>query len=153
VMEDDIEIIRDPALLPYLVERLDEAVGRDGWDVLFTDRDTKDKQGNYVPCSSFLKRPNFVPADPERFGRQEPVGSEFRKIGARYGTYSMILRRSGMKKILEFLKAHQAFLAYDMDVNMPNGIRLFTVLDDVVSTQPRAPTDNGAPNYRLEARS
>jgi len=150
VMEDDIEVIQDPNLLPSLIDRLDALVGEEGWDALFTDRDTKDKTGRYVPCVSYAKRPNFLPSDPERFAKVEAVGDAFRRVGARYGAYSMILRRSGMEKILGFLKAHQVFLPYDMDMTLPNGIRLFTVVEDVVSTQPRAPTDNGAPNYRTE---
>ncbi|MFI5334691.1 MAG: hypothetical protein ACHQT8_05965 [Chlamydiales bacterium] len=59
----------------------------------------------------------------------------------------MILRRSGIQKILNFLKCHQIFLPYDMEYTLPPDIRLYTVLEDIVSTQPRAPTDNGAPNY------
>ena len=151
IMEDDIEIIRDPNLLSDLIERLDALVGENGWDILFTDRDTKDKKGNYVPCISYAKRPNFIPSHPERFAVNQQIGLDFRKIGARYGAYSMIVRKSGVKKLLAFMKAHQVFLPYDMDMTLPNTIRLFTVLDDVVSTQPRAPTDNGAPNYRWES--
>jgi hypothetical protein len=59
----------------------------------------------------------------------------------------MILRRSGIKKLLQFFKAHQIFLPYDMDYILPPGIKLFTVLEDVVSNFPKADSDNGAPNY------
>ena len=52
-----------------------------------------------------------------------------------------------MEKIVGFLKKHRIFLPYDMEYTQPPGIRLFTVLKDVVSTQPMALTDNGAPNY------
>ncbi len=148
VMEDDIEIIRDPHLVSDLIDKLDSLVGKEGWDLLFTDLDTKNNQGEYVPCYSFAWRPNFTPENPGRFSKRWEVGPEFRRIGARYGAYSMIVRRSGMEKILRFFKEHAIFLPYDMEFTLPDGIRLFTVAQDVVSTQPAALTDNGAPNYK-----
>ena len=148
VMEDDIEILRDPRSLSDLIDRLESLVGEDGWDILFTDRDTKSKKGEYVECKSFSPRPDFTPQSPERFAQQEMVGSEFRRVGARYGTYSMLIHRSGITKLLQFMKAHQVFLPYDFECTLPNDIRLYTVLEDVVSTQPCALSDNGEPNYK-----
>lgn len=147
IMEDDIEIFRDPRILSDLIEKLDQLVGKDGWDILFTDRDTKGQDGKYVPCLSYAIRPNYIPHDPLRFAKREAISEEFRHVGARYGSYSMIVRKSGMKKILDFLKFYEIFLPYDMEYTLPPDIRLYTVLEDVVSTQPQAPTDNGAPNY------
>lgn len=149
VIEDDIEIAQNPHLLSERVRELDEAVGRDGWDVLFTDQDTKNIDGWYIPCSSFAWRPNYAPPNPHRFAEKKEVGTHFKQIGARYGSYSMILRRSGIKKILNFFKCYQIFLPYDMEYTQPANIRLFAVKEDIVSTQPRAPSDNGAPNYIL----
>lgn len=148
VMEDDIKIVQDPQILPFLIDRLDALVGREGWDLLFTDRDTLNNQGNPVPCTAFAWRPNFTPRNPLKFGLREDVGSDFRRIGARYGAYSMIVRRSGIKKLLDFFKNYQIFLPYDMDFTLPNNIQLYTVLQDVVTTQPGAPSDNGGPNYK-----
>ena len=149
VMEDDIQIIRNPHLMSDLVEKLDHTVGKNHWDILFTDRDTKNQKGEYVPCTAYAKRPNFTPKNPERFAQAKPVGA-FRKIGARYGAYSMIVRRSGMKKILDFIKKHKVFLPYDMEFYLPNDIHLYTVNKDVVSTLPNALSDNGAPNYKTK---
>ncbi len=148
VMEDDIEIIRDPHILSELIDKLDTLIGKDGWDILFTDRDTKGQDGNYVPCLSYAIRPNYTPSNPLRFAEREEISPDFRRVGARYGSYSMILRRSGIEKILGFLKFHQIFLPYDMEYTLPPDICLYTVLDDVVSTQPRAPSDNGIPTYK-----
>lgn len=146
VMEDDIQVIRNPHLLSDLIVELDQTVGKKRWDILFTDRDTKNQKGEYVPCTAYAKRPNFQPSRPERFAHTKQVGS-FRKIGARYGAYSMIVRRSGMKKILDFLKTYKVFLPYDMEFYLMNNIRLYTVKDDIVSTFINALSDNGAPNY------
>ncbi len=147
VMEDDIEVIRSPHIISDLVKKLDKAVGKNGWDILFTDRDTKNNNGEYVPCLGSALRLNFTPSDKKRFARRENVTPEIRRIGARFGAYSMIVRRSGMEKLLEFFKEYKLFLPFDMDFSMPNDIKLFSVIDDVVSTIPNSPSDNGGPNY------
>jgi GR25 family glycosyltransferase involved in LPS biosynthesis len=147
IMEDDIEIIQDPHLLSDRIDELDATVGKEGWDVLFTDRDSKNRDGNYVPCSSYAWRPNYTPADPYRFAEKRDISEHLLKIGARYGSYSMLLKRSGIRKILSFLKCHRVFLPYDMEYTQPNNIRLFCVKEDIVSTQPMAPSDNGVCNY------
>ncbi len=148
VMEDDIEVIQNPHLMSELIERLDEQVGKQKWDLLFTDQDTKDQQGQYVECRGFALRPNFTPPNPNRLYVRKKISKDFRKIGLRYGSYSVIVRRSGMKKILDFFKQYHLFLPYDMEFYFPPKINLYTVLDDVVSTQPRASSDNGSPNYQ-----
>jgi len=150
VIEDDIEIFQNPHLLSDLVEELDAAVGKDGWDVLFTDRDTKNTEGRYVPCSSYAWRPNYTPKGIQRFAEKKEVSASILQIGARYGSYSMILRRSGMKKIVDFLNCYSVFLPYDMEYTQPANIRLFCTKEDIVSTQPRAPSDNGNPNYMMQ---
>lgn len=148
VMEDDIQVIRNPFLISVYIDRLNELVGNDGWDILFTDRDTKGKDGKYVICRSFAPRPNFTPQDPLKFAKEpEMLNADFRRIYARYGAYSMVIRRSGMKKILDFVKQYKVFLPYDMDYYLPEDIHLFSVMNDIVSTKPDALSDNGTPNY------
>jgi len=148
VMEDDIQVIRDPHLISDLIDYLDVIVGKEGWDILFTDPDTKNGQGNYVPCAAYAWRPNFTPSNPERFVERQEISPDFRRIGARYGAYSMIVRRSGMKKLLNFFKHYHIFLPYDMDFTQPNDIRFYTLTYDLVSTLPKALSDNGSPNYK-----
>ena len=149
VMEDDVSVVRDPRTIPDLIDALDKKVGKKKWDVLFTDRDTIDnKTGRYIPCLGYAERLNFTPPTPERFTKQTRVGKTFRKIGARYGMYSYIIRRSGMRKILNFVKEHKIFLPIDMEFYLPSNVRIYTVQKDVVSTQRFAPSDNGRPGYR-----
>ena len=152
VMEDDIQVIKNPHLISEMISKLDAQVGKKGWDILFTDKDTKDQKGSYVVCSSYAQRPNFTPANVERFSMKQNISNDFRQIGARYGAYSMIIRRSGMRKLLKFFKKYQIFLPYDMDFCMPNNIKLFTVIDDIVSTLPKTFSDNGLPNYKKKRK-
>ncbi len=147
VMEDDIQIIKDPHKISSLIDKLDNLVGKKGWDILFTDKDAKDRNGNYVVCLSYAKRPNFSPLHPERFAVRKQIDSDFIKIGARYGAHSMIIRKSGIQKLLKFFCKYSLFLPYDMDFTMPDDIHLYTVTDDIVSNQPGALSDNGSPGY------
>jgi GR25 family glycosyltransferase involved in LPS biosynthesis len=151
IMEDDILIVKNPREVSNLIDLLDKQVGKSGWDMLFTDQDTIDNvTGQYIPCFSYARRPNFTPNDPGRISSRTDVGKEFRRIGARYGMYSFIIRRSGMQKILTFISQHKIFLPIDMEFYFPDHMRIYTVRKDVVSTQRFAPSDNGGPNYETK---
>lgn len=148
IMEDDIEVIRDPHILSDLIDQLDILVGKDGWEFFFTDRDTKNKEGQYIPAYGHARRPNLDPGDSYRFESRYNISPDLRKVGARYGAYSMIVRRSGMRQMLDYLTNYKIFFPYDMDFHMPSGVRMYTVVDDVVSTQIDALSDNGSPYYK-----
>src|SRR3989338_8400347 len=137
VMEDDVEVIQSPHLLSDRIEELDTLVGSNNWDLLFTDQNTKNKKGEYVQCIGYARKPNFSPENPERFSLSEDINATFRKIGARYGAYSMIVRRSGMKKILDHFKTYNIFLPYDMEFYLPRDLTIYVLINDIVSTQPR----------------
>lgn len=149
VMEDDIEVIQNPDLISDRIDELDQLVGTNGWDVLFTDRDSKNSKGEYVSTIYYAWRPNYTPPHSHRIGLKPEISANLRMIGGRYGSYSMILRRSGIRKLLSFFKCYKIYQPYDVDYSQPANIRLFTVLDDIVSTNIKAQSDNGAPNYSL----
>lgn len=147
VMEDDIKVIKDPRILSDLIEKLDRKLGKNAWDILFTDRDMKDAYGKDLPSEGMARRPNFNPNDLTRFYVKKDIDQNFRKIGSRFGATSMIIRRSGMKKLLDFYKKYQLYHPYDMDYYLPEGIQVYTVREDVVTNIPGAISDNGGPNY------
>lgn len=142
VMEDDIKIIKDPKILPVLIDHLNMFVGKGNWDILFTDRDFKNKKNEYVPNTGYARRPNFTPNNTEKFASRRNIGKEFRKIGARFGTTSMIISRTGMGKILAYYDKYHIFLPIDMELSMPNDINLYTVQEDVVGNLPDASSNN-----------
>lgn len=148
VIEDDIEVIKDPNILPKLIDILDRIIEQRNlpkWDILFTDRDTRNSKGEYIPALGFAKRPNFRPYNTTRFSVQRNIHPLFRSIGARYGTYSMIIRKSGMHKIMDHYKKYNIFLPYDMELILPNDIHLYTVREDIVAHRIDHISDNGAP--------
>ena len=152
VLEDDINVVQNPHLLTNKIHELDELIGHDGWDILFTDIDTKNKNGDYIPCSAYAKRPNFFPKNPNKFAVKTKINDSFRKIGARYGAYSMIIRKSGIEKILSFIKTYKIFLPYDLDFIFPENMRMYTLNHDIVTTLTNPPSDNSNPNYLLNQK-
>ncbi len=148
VMEDDIDVLRDPRIIPDLIDELDQVVGKENWDILFTDVDIRDQNGYHKSTIWAARRPDYPQSLPKNdFTENRIINGNFRKIGARYGATSMIVRRSGMKKLLQFFDAHSIFLPYDLDFIYPQNIKLYTVLLDVVSNLPKALSDNGSPFY------
>lgn len=146
VMEDDIEPIKNPRIISELINKLDKI--DPNWDILFTDRDTKNNRGQYVPCRAVAQRPDEKPYDLGFFLSKFCTASkDFSQIGMRYGAYSMVMRRSGVIKILQYYKNHQIFLPYDMEFFLDPTIKIYCVNDDVVSHHPKSLSDNGAPNY------
>lgn len=114
----------------------------------FTDRDIRDSEGKYVPCYGYRERPNFSPSNLAALSVRSPISKNIRLIGARFGATSMIVRRSGMKKILNFYEKYNAFFSYDMEFHVPQGIKLFTVTQDIVSKKIDALSDNASPCYK-----
>ena len=146
IMEDDVEPVDDPTQISELIRKLDQVV--EDWDILFTDIDTKDAAGNHVPCRSIAARPNFNIEPLSSFlSRFYQVNSEFSRTGMRYGAYSMIVRRSGMEKILNFYKTYRIFLPYDMDIWLIPDLHMYNTNKDIVSHRANSLTDNGYPGY------
>lgn len=144
IMEDDIDIRSDPRKIPDLIDRLDSLVGKGNWDILFTDRDFRNAAGHYAPAYTAAKRPDLAFfSQTQDFSKKTQVSSDFLQIAARYGTTSMIIRRSGIRKLLQFFKAHQIYLPYDMDLVYMRGIKIYTVLEDIIGNLSHAISDVG----------
>ncbi len=147
VLEDDIEVIRDPRILPDIINALDTEVGSENWDILFTDKDMRRADGVYIAGWSAARRPDITFANKTNDYSTRVRRGEFFKIGCRYGTQSMIVRRSGMRKLLQYFKTHGIYFPYDMDLIIPYGIKIYTVAEDVVGNLPQALSDVGVPWY------
>jgi GR25 family glycosyltransferase involved in LPS biosynthesis len=133
VMEDDIEVLADPLQLSSLIIALDDLAP--DWDILYTDLETKNEFGVRVPCKAILPRPNLIPEPLDFYLRRIPINDTFMEIGMRYGCYSMIIRRSGIEKILEFFKTYRLYLPIDMELFFIKGLKQIVVQNDIVSTR------------------
>ncbi len=148
VMEDDVEILSSPNEIPDLIEKLDLIDPE--WDILFTDPDTKDTLGRSVPCRALAFRPNFhIEPLSSFFTKFYSVSPEFSRTGMRYGAYSMVIRHSGMKKILDYYNSYGVFLPYDMDFWLIPNLKMYSVNKEIVSHRAGSLSDNGRPNYKL----
>lgn len=146
VMEDDIEVMSDPREISNYIDKLDQAIGKN-WDILYTDRNTRSNHGEDVPAAGMARRPNFDPLDKQQYYIHNEINEHFIQIGARFGTYSMIIRKSGAKKILDFYKKYDIFFPYDLDIYLAKGIRIFTLKQNMMRSLLHAPSDNGGANY------
>jgi len=147
VMEDDVEVTQDPRILSDLIDELDALVGQDNWDVLFTDVDYRSGVAKYVPAYGATKRPDMDCSPNERYSdkytKSVQVSAHFRKIAARFGTASMIIRRSGIIKLLQFSKERGIFLPYDMENYLPAGIQRYGLTFDLVTNMLQSISDIG----------
>lgn len=148
VLEDDIEVLGDPHQISELLPELDALTGTGGWDVLFTDVDYRSPAGEYLTARGAAKRPD---CDCTPQGRLAPQYTEtvqlnehFRRVAARFGSTSMILRRSGIAKLLSFFMVGGLYGPYDLDNLLPRGIRRYGLTFDLVTNMRHSISDVGA---------
>ncbi len=136
VIEDDIAVKEDPRRLTDLIDRLDALRGPEGWDVLYTDPpyEPENKIGPFLEALPWLWRPDL--RVDESIRDTCDAGENFMNVGNRIGTHSLIIRRSGMKKILDFYATHPIFVPYDREIALIPGIRLFMPKHAIVSVFP-----------------
>ena len=151
VMEDDIEVLEDPHRLSDLIDELDVLVGYDNWDMLFTDRDYRTGVGQYLPAYGAAKRPDMDCSPQHRysdpFTKTIQVNDHFRKVAARFGTASMIIRRSGIIKLLEFWKTRNIYLPCDLENYLAPGIQRYGLTFDLVTNMLGSLSDIGVAGY------
>ena len=156
VLEDDIEVLDDPRKLSDYVDMLDDLLGKDGWDVLFTDQDCRSRTGQYIIAYGACEHPDMDCSVQARtkddYTLKKNISPYFRQISARFGAYSMIIRRSGIIKLLEFSKKHLIYQPYDLENYLMPDIRRFSLRYDLVTNMLNALTDNEKPNYKQESQ-
>jgi len=134
VLEDDICVKREPHYISTLIERLDALVGKDNWDVLYTDQDREfDSERDLDSVLWYIFRPDVGPSNQAFLRKRDVVSEDFVKLGSRWRTHSMIIRRSGMRKILAFEKKHHMFIPYDHEIALVDDIRLYMTRYPVVT--------------------
>lgn len=156
VLEDDMTVLENPHILSDLIEKLDDIVGKDRWDILYTGSDVSYKP--YYDWQNDLKsdiinlqtewywRPDLEQKDFLKYSKRKIVSEDFLQIGGRMGTFSMIIRRSGMEKILNYYRKHSIFIPYDHDIaNVPN-IQLYSLRYPFITHQ-YFPTDVSKKNH------
>ena len=146
VMEDDIRVVSDPREISSLIGALDSLAPT--WDIFFTDNETKGGDGRQVFCGGIRPRPNFAYHGLSYYVERKQINADIIKLGLRFGAYSMVIRRSGIKKLLDYFKTYKLFFPYDMEYFFPPDIRLYACTRDIVTTIAGGISDNGNPTYK-----
>ena len=145
IMEDDIKVISNPHELSFFINVLNNYAP--DWDVLFTDNEIKGGNGEPVPCTVIRPRPLLKVEPLDYYLKRTPIHPDITKIGMRFGSASMIINRSGIKKLLEFFKAYKLYFPYDIDNFLVPGINLYMCNRDIVTNISGGPSDNAKPAY------
>jgi len=139
VLEDDVEFTGDVNHLPALLSNLSE-IDPD-WDVFYTDVDSKNDKGEYVPslASDFRPDQSYFPLS--YYTKRTQAGREIMKIGQRFGMYSLFISRKGIKKILDYFTHVYVWAAVDIDIHYIPNINEYSAMRDIVSIHSRSISD------------
>lgn len=133
VMEDDICVVRNPLLISNLIRHLDQL--QKDWDILYTDVESKDANGEYLYPRAVFPRPNVIQKSVESYNCYQKINNLFVEVGMRYGCYSMIIRRSGIEKILSYFNEHGFFYPLDNELcHVPN-LKQVTLTKEFITHQ------------------
>lgn len=125
ILEDDIRVAENPHLLSEEIEALDKA--DPDWDLLYTDDRT-----HFDPFTpGTVWRPDMELCYDTLY-TYSPLGEQFMRIGGRCQMHSVLMRRSGIEKILSFYKARGIFMPYDVEAAFISGIRLYNLRHEIV---------------------
>jgi GR25 family glycosyltransferase involved in LPS biosynthesis len=133
VMEDDIDIKDNPHKLADLIDSLDALVGSEGWDVLYTDMVESEHCLDPKLSYWWMWRPDLPSMDNTALAKLTILNEDFAQIGSRAFVHSMIIRRSGMKKILDFIKNKGIYIPYDHELSLAPGIQLYCLRKNLVT--------------------
>ena len=136
VLEDDFVLEDDPLRLSEFIDELDAQVGSNGWDILYTDLDYLrglDESKDLLQQMPYKWRPDMPDFDLHALLEHVSVGENFLKIGSRLMTHSMIIRRSGIEKILNFYRDHGLFLPYDHELGFIPDMRCYVLKSAITS--------------------
>lgn len=153
VLEDDFVLKGNPHLLSIHISKLDQLAP--DWDLLYTDMDTENAPFYDAPndFETDLKghllyywRPDMKLKDDLPLRKRTIISPDFLKIGGRMRTTSIIIRRSGMKKILQQLKSHGIFAPYDHELSLIPNIQLYNLRYSLITFMPSR-SDIAEENY------
>ncbi len=137
ILEDDILACDNPHKLTELIDKLDHLREEEGWDLLYTDYDSlagidpKKSLEEQLPMKWRPDMPYICLSD---FLENTDISEDFAKIGSRIRTHSMILRRSGMEKILDFYKDRGIFIPYDHEISFVPDMRFYVLKHNIVTS-------------------
>ena len=137
VMEDDVEFMDDIHLIP---ERLQTLTASDHeWDIFYTDVDWRKPDGSYLISNYYNPRPDQSINLTEYNQERKPLSDDIMRIQKRWGTHSMIISRSGMKKIIDYYSTYHLWTPIDADLHYIPNIREYSARHEIVTNWNKSP--------------
>lgn len=140
ICEDDIKILDNPHKISYYLAELNSL--DENWDILYTDIDSRGPDGNIIKSLSSDFRPDMKDYSLEAFIDRTICTPNIMKIGQRFGNYSYLISKKGIKKILDYFDQNFLWTAYDIEIHYIPGIREYSLTCDLVSFDWTLPSDN-----------
>jgi len=137
ICEDDIEVVEDVHLISQYLQEL-SLIDPD-WDVFYTDVDTKDSKGTQVSSVDGDFRPDRSYNDTSYYCQRIPITDNIMRIHQRFGLYSYVLSRKGMKKILDYFTHINLWCPVDIDIHYVPDIKQYSARRDLVSIWYQSP--------------
>ncbi|MBA3602755.1 MAG: glycosyltransferase family 25 protein, partial [Parachlamydiaceae bacterium] len=132
IFEDDIEFTEDPHHMSPLIKKLNFL--DPSWDILYTDVDSKNSLGETIQALASDFRPDRSDNLPLVYYLfKARISNDFNILRQRYGLYSYILSRKGMKKIYDYFTHVHLWTAIDIDIHYIPKIRQYSTVRDIVS--------------------
>lgn len=132
IFEDDIEFIEDPHQMSEYLSELKKIDPK--WDILYTDLDSKNNLGVTVPALDADFRPDRKSKlSVEDYSQRTNISDNLMKLGQRYGMYSFLISKKGMKKVYNFFTHVYLWTAIDIDIHYIPKIREYSTTRDIVS--------------------
>ena len=131
VMEDDVEFLDDVDEVPRLLAELSKL--DPCWDIFYTDTDSKDPQGNHIQSLMLAPRPDQPLSPLEWYLKRELLSPDIMKIGQRFGMYSVLISKRGLKKLIDYFSHVYLWSPIDIDIHYIPGIRQYSSTSDIVS--------------------
>lgn len=136
ILEDDFTFEKDPRILSLYIEKLDELVGKGNWDLLYTD---DDHHFNRYGDLTISPRPDRAPF--KLLIEHTPISPDFIRIGGRHQLHSVIYRRSGIEKILNYIKTYGLFHTFDVEINFTPHTKKYNLQNGPVHGRGRTTSD------------
>lgn len=130
-MEDDVEIVEDVLQIAEMIESLNDVDPL--WDIFYTDVDSKGPSGKRIPSVGVDIRPDQVILDLDYYTQKVPITPDIQNTRQRFGMYSYLVSRRGMKKILDYFTHVYLWSPWDVDIHYIPGIRQYSATRDIVS--------------------
>ena len=132
VLEDDIKFVDSSSRISELINELNALDPE--WDVLYTDPNTVDWDGNYVTIPYInCSHPSVMIDDPDYYLFREQVSENFERIRARWGTYSMIISRRGLIKLFRYHLLTDLWTSIDVSIHHTPKIRQYVMKSPIIT--------------------